>query len=142
LSIRALVNVPANDGFEDSLSLVFALSGADEEERVLGEKRLPLHHDGLWTRQQMGMTQIPIEFDTVVATEERSESSAVRVSLISSVAGELEIVQQSIKATGVLTEADGIESTEGSIFADEAEESQKTFGALSESKTLWKRLFR
>lgn len=142
LSIRALVNVPANDGFEDSLSLVFALSGADEEERVLGEKRLPLHHDGLWTRQQMGMTQIPIEFYTVVATEERSENSAVRVSLISSVAGELEIVQQSIKATGVLTEADGIESTEGSIFADEAEESQKTFGALSESKTLWKRLFR
>lgn len=139
LTVRALVNLPANDIYDDAFSVAFSLSDGEESIKVLGVKEVVTHREGLWTRQQMGVSQIPVEIESLIDEGRDCRDLFVKVCLSSSIAGELDVIEQSIRVTGVLTEASVVEENEDRGLADVSD-----FGSQKahQTKTLWKRLFK
>lgn len=142
LTIRTLINVPANDLFDESFSVVFSLVSSEDDENVIERKCVPSNHASLWTRQQMGMTQVPVEVETNFASGRDFRDLAVRVRLTSSEGVELDSIQQSIKETGVLSEAYKSDEQGDDAFATNSLQESGDVGTISESKNIWKRLFR
>ena len=143
LTVRALVNLPANDIYDDAFSVSFSVSDGEERIRPLGEKEVVTHRESLWTRQQMGVTQIPVEIESLIDGERDYSDLIVRVTLVSSIAGELDVIEQPIKVTGVITEASEVGEKEDSVFPDPTGFDPHSGSRKdNQTKTLWKRLFR
>ena len=143
LAVRALVNLPANDIYDDAFSVSFSVSDGEERIRPLGEKEVVTHRESLWTRQQMGVTQIPVEIESLIDGERDYSDLLVRVTLRSSIAGELDVIEQPIKVTGVITEASEVGEKEDSVFPDPTGFDPHSGSRKdNQTKTLWKRLFR
>ncbi len=142
LSIRTLINVPANDLFDESFSVVFSVVSGDGEESLIEQKCVPSKSASLWTRQQMGMTQVPVELETNLVSGKDFRDVAVKVRLTSSDGVELDSIQQLIRETGVLSEAHNSDEQRVEAFASKSLQEIGDAESISESKNLWKRLFR
>jgi hypothetical protein len=116
LSCRVLVNVPHGRFLEEGAAVSCALvSPSGAREQIL-KRRLSAAHSAAWVRQQMGLSQIPFEFEHVLR-EKPTRDLKIKVSLLSQYDEVFHVVQQEVKVAGVLAEA---EASKESFTLDEA----------------------
>jgi hypothetical protein len=128
LSCRALVNVPSGRFLEEGMTIVCQLvldSGASEQ---IFKRRVVSPRTATWVRQQIGLTQLGIEFEHTL-TSSPSSGMKIEISLLSAYEEILHTLRQSVRVAGVLVETevpsedsgDGV----GSILSDHVSSSSR-----------------
>jgi hypothetical protein len=110
VSCRVLVNMPHGRILEEGVTLLGALVMANGDRRQVVKRRIGVQHSAAWVRQQMGLSQIPVECDyTLSAGEVLPEE--VEFTLLSAFDEVLQSVRHNVRVAGVLAAVDeGIDS--------------------------------
>ncbi|MEY4670114.1 MAG: hypothetical protein RL518_2813 [Pseudomonadota bacterium] len=105
LSCRALINIPHGRHLEEGITVVASLIKNDGPSERIFKHRLVSHHSAAWVRQQMGLSQVPVDFEHTLAD---TDAAGLRIecSLISAYNEVLHTVQQEVKAVGILADAE------------------------------------
>jgi hypothetical protein len=107
LSCRALVNIPHGRHLEEGITVVCALVKSDGSSEKIFKHRLVSHHTAAWVRQQMGLSQIPVEFEHTLA-DSHAQNLRVECSIISAFNEVLHTVQQEVRSVGILADAEEV----------------------------------
>jgi hypothetical protein len=105
LSCRALINIPHGRHLEEGITVVASLVRPDGSSERIFKYRLASHHSAAWVRQQMGLSQVPIEFEHTLA-DMNTTGLRVEFSLVSAYNEQLHTAQQDVKAVGILADAE------------------------------------
>jgi hypothetical protein len=105
LSCRALVNVPHGRYLEEGISIVAYLSHGEGTPTKIWKHRIASQHTAAWVRQQMGLSQIPVEFEHTLADANHDDLS-VEFVLLSSYNEPIHRVRQRVRAVGILADAE------------------------------------
>jgi hypothetical protein len=105
LSCRALINIPHGRHLEEGITVVGTLVKTDGGRERIFKHRLVSHHSAAWVRQQMGLSQVPVEFDHTLV-DMNATGLRLECSLISAYNEVLHTVQQEVKAVGILADAE------------------------------------
>ncbi len=122
LSCRALLNVPAGRFLEEGMTIVATLfSGANVREQIF-KRRIAASRTATWVRQQIGLTQLGIEFEHAMPSNPSSDLR-IEISLLSAYDEVLHTRGQGVRVAGVLIEADaapdGSNERNGSTLAED-----------------------
>lgn len=109
LSCRALVNIPHGRYLEEGVTVVASLMEAGEAPERIFKHRLASQQSAAWVRQQMGLSQIPVEFEHTLAGNS-VENLKVEFSLVSAYGETLHSVRQDVRAIGILADAESVDS--------------------------------
>lgn len=105
LSCRALLNIPHGRHLEEGITVVATLVKSDgSTERIL-KYRLVTHHSAAWVRQQMGLSQVPVDFEHTLS-DMNASGLRIECSLVSAYNEVLHTVQQEVKLVGILADAE------------------------------------
>lgn len=104
LSCRALINVPHARYLEEGISVVAYLTQGEGAPTKIWKHRLASRHTAAWVRQQMGLSQIPVEFEHTLA-DPRSEELHVEFVLLSPLNEPIHRARQRVRAVGILADA-------------------------------------
>lgn len=116
LSCRALINVPHGRVLEEGMTVVCTLAGhAASPERIF-KHRIASHQTAAWVRQQMGLSQVAVEFEHTLANSTPTDLS-VEFSLISAFNEVLHTVKQDVRAVGILADAEDAARTTSEVEA-------------------------
>jgi hypothetical protein len=107
LSCRALLNIPHGRHLEEGITVVASLVKSDGGTERIFKHRLVTHHSAAWVRQQMGLSQVPVEFEYTLP-DMNSSGLRIECSLVSAYNEALHTVQQDIKAIGILADAEEV----------------------------------
>jgi hypothetical protein len=105
LSCRALINIPHGRHLEEGITVVALLVRPDGVTERIFKHRLVSHHSAAWVRQQMGLSQVPVEFEHTLA-DTNTTGLRVEFSLLSAYNEALHTVLQEVKAVGILADAE------------------------------------
>jgi hypothetical protein len=105
LSSRVLINIPHGRHLEEGITVAFTLLKNDGSRERVYKHRLVSHHSAAWVRQQMGLSQVPVEYEHNL-DEGNAAGLRVECSLISAYNEVLHTVQQEVKAVGILADAE------------------------------------
>jgi hypothetical protein len=106
LSCRALINIPHGRYLEEGVTVVASLVQGASAPLKIFKHRLASQQTAAWVRQQMGLSQVPVEFEYTLP-DPRQEDLKVEFSLISAYNETIHSVQQGIRAVGILADAQG-----------------------------------
>ncbi len=107
LSCRVLLNVPAGRFLEEGMTIVANLvSETGSKEQVL-ERRIAASRTATWVRQQIGLTQLGIEFEHAMRLNTDSDLR-IEIVLLSAYDEVLHSLRQMVRVAGVLVEADTV----------------------------------
>lgn len=149
LSAVATVNMPAGEYAEEGAHVSFVLRTADGVPREIATKQIAAHHDGLWTRQVTGLTQVTVGCESASPEAVSMESAVVEV-VVRSVTDEvLARVQAPVQELGVLHEVESLspeddstkESEQGISLAGVARGMHHAAQRPAARKGFFKRLF-
>jgi hypothetical protein len=104
LSCRALLNIPHGRHLEEGVIVTCSLIKPDESVEKIFKHRLVSHHAAAWVRQQMGLSQVPVEFEHAL-TEMSARDLRVEFSLASAFGELLHTVRQDVRSVGILADA-------------------------------------
>lgn len=104
LSCRALLNIPHGRHLEEGVTVTCSLIKPDESTERIFKHRLVSHHTAAWVRQQMGLSQVPVEFEHAL-TDTAARDLRVEVSLASAFGEVLHTVRQYVRSVGILADA-------------------------------------
>jgi hypothetical protein len=105
LSCRALINIPHGRHLEEGMTVVGTLVKNDGGTERIFKHRLVTHHSAAWVRQQMGLSQVPVEFEHTLSDVDAT-GLRVECSLISAYNEVLHTVQQGVRVVGILADAE------------------------------------
>lgn len=105
LSCRALINIPHGRHLEEGITFVGTLVTSNGSKERIFKHRLVTHHSAAWVRQQMGLSQVPVEFEHTLP-DTNASGLMIECTLISAYNDVLHIVQQEVKAVGILADAE------------------------------------
>jgi hypothetical protein len=105
VSCRVLVNMPHGRILEEGVILSGALVMANGERQPIVKRRIGAQQSAAWVRQQMGLSQIPIECEHTVGTGE-SFPEEVEFTLLSAYDEVLQTVCHRVRVAGVLAAVD------------------------------------
>jgi hypothetical protein len=143
LSCRALVNIPHGRYLEEGVTVVASLIRGTESPEKMFKHRLASQQSAAWVRQQMGLSQIPVEFEHTLSGSS-VENLKVEFSLVSAYGETLHSVRQDVRAIGILADAENVDSRsaiEQSISVLSASELLTANDELHEDKPTSKGLF-
>jgi hypothetical protein len=100
-----LINIPHGRHLEEGITVVASLVRPDGGSERIFKHRLASHHSAAWVRQQMGLSQVPIEFEHTLA-DMNAIGLRVEFSLVSAYNEQLHTAQQDVKAVGILADAE------------------------------------
>lgn len=143
LSCRALVNIPHGRYLEEGVTVVASLIRGTESPEKMFKHRLASQQSAAWVRQQMGLSQIPVEFEHTLSGSS-VENLKVEFSLVSAYGETLHSVLQDVRAIGILADAENVDSRsaiEQSISVLSASELLTANDELHEDKPTSKGLF-
>jgi hypothetical protein len=104
MSCRALLNIPHGRHLEEGITVTCSLIKPDESTEKIFKHRLVAHHTAAWVRQQMGLSQVPVEFEHALG-EVSSKDLRVEFSLSSAFGEVLHTVRQEVRSVGILADA-------------------------------------
>lgn len=104
MSCRALLNIPHGRHLEEGITVTCSLIKPDESSEKIFKHRLVSHHTAAWVRQQMGLSQVPVEFEHALG-EVSSKDLRVEFSLSSAFGDVLHTVRQEVRSVGILADA-------------------------------------
>jgi hypothetical protein len=105
LSCRALINIPHSRHLEEGLTVVGDLVKSDGSLERIFKHRLVSHHTAAWVRQQMGLSQVPVEFEHTLH-EMNATGLRIECSILSAYNEILHTVRQEVKAVGIIADAE------------------------------------
>ena len=104
LSCRALINIPHGRHLEEGVAVTCSLVTPDGNSEKIFKHRLVSHHTAAWVRQQMGLSQVPVEFEhSLVDTAARDIQ--VEFCLVSAFGDVLHTLRQEVRSVGILADA-------------------------------------
>lgn len=106
LSCRALINIPHGRYLEEGVTVVASLVQGEGAPLKIFKHRLVSQQTAAWVRQQMGLSQVPVEFEYTLP-DSKTEDLKVEFSLISSYNETIHSVRQDVRAVGILADAQG-----------------------------------
>ena len=107
LSCRALINIPHGRHLEEGITVVCSLIKPDGSSEKIFKHRLVSHHTAAWVRQQMGLSQVPVEFEHTLANSS-AQNLRIECSILSSFNEVLYTVQQEVRSVGILADAEEV----------------------------------
>ncbi len=105
LSCRTLINIPHGRHLEEGITVVASLVRPDGSTERIFKHRLASHRSAAWVRQQMGLSQVPVECEHTLA-DMNATGLRVEFSLVSAYNESLHTAQQDVKAVGILADAE------------------------------------
>lgn len=114
LSCRALINIPHGRHLEEGITVVASLIKPDGTSEKIFKHRLVSHHTAAWVRQQMGLSQVPVEFEHSVLDTVGGDL-LVEFSLIAASGDVLHTLRQDIRSVGILADT---RDSSGAVEAD------------------------
>lgn len=108
MSCRALVNLPHGRYLEEGVTVRCSLIPPEGEPQRIFKHRIVAHQSAAWIRQQMGLSQVPVEFEGVLPEGHR-EGFKLECALVSAFNEVLHVVTQEVQPVGIIAEAEGLE---------------------------------
>jgi hypothetical protein len=148
LTSRVVVNMPSGDNVEGGVQVQFILCAPGGRRDVIAIKELSFQHGAVWTRQVTGLCQYAVECDFNLSEFPSVSGCSVEASLIGVNGEVLDLIQQPVKVSGVLSELDENAADFDSDLAGTEFSADVNFGSLPDSagrataRGLWGRLFR
>lgn len=122
LSCRALLNVPAGRFLEEGMTIVATLVSDVSAKEQIFKRRIASSRTATWVRQQIGLTQLGIEFEHAVSSNPSSDLK-IDISLLSPYDEVLHTLRQGVRVAGVLVDADaganGASERDGSSLTED-----------------------
>jgi hypothetical protein len=136
VSCRSLVNMPHGRMLEEGVTLVGSLLLASGERKQIVSRRIAAQQSAAWVRQQMGLSQVPVECEYVLTPGESSPPQ-IEFSLVSAYNEVLQTVRHDVRVAGVLADVEGSGESSLETESEQASFSADTFGshAASEPET-------
>jgi hypothetical protein len=147
LSCRALLNVPAGRFLEEGMTIVCKLVSPDGSGEQIFKRRVVSPRTATWVRQQIGLTQLGIEFEHRLTVPPTSELK-VEISLLSAYEEVLHTLRQSVRVAGILVDtqntADSLEDMDArdraeSVSSSSLEEVEGRDGGRGRGLLSWLR---
>jgi hypothetical protein len=140
--------MPSGDNVEGGVQVQFILCAPGGRRDVIAIKELSFQHGAVWTRQVTGLCQYAVECDFNLSEFPSVSGCSVEASLIGVNGEVLDLIQQPVKVSGVLSELDENAADFDSDLAGTEFSADVNFGSLPDSagrataRGLWGRLFR
>lgn len=105
LSTQILLNIPAGDIFHDGITVQASLVATDGKRFELGKREIRPLHEAVWTRQQVGLSQYMLEFESPLNEAENIDSVQVEVVLCGARGDRLQCVRQPLVTQSLLRDS-------------------------------------
>ncbi len=129
ISCRALVNVPHGRFLEEGFMVEASLLRPDGLRESIFRRKVSLAHSAAWVRQQMGLSQVAVEFEHALTSDAKGTDTRLSTPLsielsVKSIQGDvIQVVHQEVKTAGVLL---GAQASMAERLSVEMEHSEHT----------------